>query len=198
LYCGWLISPISLMNQDDDTTPEIGDDNSAETGELTWSSDIEEDYMDHQQEILHLGQLHRGKRLHTMRAPLPKKRSRANTVIARPLLQTSQSLPVAMAPPPLKCQKLSLLYTSSESDHAPSTQALVLPKKSSGDQNIPQPKASSDQSLTSASRRTRPRHWCFQRSQVETRIFHNPRPVVIKTLHLQVVEHGSLCAMIMS
>jgi len=52
-----------------------------------------------------------------------------------------------MAPPLLKRQKSALLNKSSESDHAPSARALVLPNKSSGDQNIPQPKASSDQNV---------------------------------------------------
>jgi len=28
-----------------------------------------------------------------------------------------------------------------------------------------------------------PRHWCFPTSLVDTRIFHNPRPVVIRTFH---------------
>jgi len=52
-----------------------------------------------------------------------------------------------MAPPLLKCQKSSLLNKLSESDRAPSAWALVLPNKSSGDQNLPQPKASSDQNV---------------------------------------------------
>ena len=48
-----------------------------------------------------------------------------------------------MAPPLLKCQKSTLLNQFSESDHAPST--LVLPlHKSSGDQNVSQPKISAD------------------------------------------------------
>jgi len=49
-------------------------------------------------------------------------------------------------PPLLKCQKSALLNKSSESDHAPSAQALPQPK-SSGDQNAPQPKASADQNV---------------------------------------------------
>jgi len=51
-----------------------------------------------------------------------------------------------MPPPLLKCQKSTLLNTLSESDRAPSTQALPL-CKSSGDQNVPQPKASADQDV---------------------------------------------------
>jgi len=52
-----------------------------------------------------------------------------------------------MAPPLLKREKSSLLNKSSESDRAPSARALVLPNNSSGYQNIPQPKSSSDQNV---------------------------------------------------
>jgi hypothetical protein len=135
------------MNQDDETDQEIGDDESEDTGESTLSSDIEEDDLDHQQEVLHLGQARRDKSLRTTRVPLPKKRSRADTVIARPPLPNSRNLPAAMAPPLLKRQKSALLNKFSESDRATSGRALVLPNKSSGDQNIPQPKASSDQNV---------------------------------------------------
>src|SRR5882757_5598110 len=135
------------MNQDDETDQEIGDDESVDTGESTLPSDIEEDDLDHQQEVLHLGQARRDKSLRTRRVLLPKKRSRADTVIARPPLPNSRNLPAAMAPPLLKRQKSALLNKFSESDHATSGRALVLPNKSSGDQNIPQPKASSDQNV---------------------------------------------------
>jgi hypothetical protein len=52
-----------------------------------------------------------------------------------------------MAPPLRKCQKSFILIKFSESDRAPSARALVLPTKSSGEQNSPQPKASSDQNV---------------------------------------------------
>ena len=77
------------MNQDDETDQEIGDDESEDTGESTLSSDIEEDDLNHQQEVLHLGQARRDKSLRTTRVPLPKKRSRADTVIAHPPLPNS-------------------------------------------------------------------------------------------------------------
>jgi len=51
-----------------------------------------------------------------------------------------------MAPPLLKHQKSTILNKLSESDRAPSTQALPL-CMSSGDQNVPQPKASADQNV---------------------------------------------------
>jgi hypothetical protein len=68
----------------------IGDDGSEgeseDTGETTLSSDIKEDDLDHQQQALVLGQARRDKSSRTTRVPLPKKRSRADTVIASPLL----------------------------------------------------------------------------------------------------------------
>ena len=44
------------MNQDDKTDQEIGDYDSEDTEMSTVSSDIEEDDLDHRQEVLHLGQ----------------------------------------------------------------------------------------------------------------------------------------------
>jgi hypothetical protein len=138
------------MMQDDDTDQDIGDDESEgeseDTGETTLSSDIEEDDLDHQQQVLLLGQARRDKSSRTTRVPLPKKRSRADTVIARPLLPNPRKPPGSMAPPLLKRQKSALLNKSSESDRAPSAQALPQPK-SSGDQNALQPKASADQNV---------------------------------------------------
>jgi len=46
-YCGWLISPISLINQDDDTNQEIGDYDSEFTAESTLSSNIKEYDVNH-------------------------------------------------------------------------------------------------------------------------------------------------------
>jgi len=40
------ISPIPLLNQDEDSNQEIGDDKSDDTGKSTLSSDIEEDNLD--------------------------------------------------------------------------------------------------------------------------------------------------------
>jgi hypothetical protein len=135
------------MNQDDETDQEIGDDDSEDTGEYTLLSDIEEDNLDHQQQVLHPGQARQDKSLRNTRVSRRKKQSCANNVIGRPPLQNSRNLPAAMAPPVLKHQKSSLLNKLSKSDHAPSARALLLPNKSSGDQNSPQPKASSDQHI---------------------------------------------------
>jgi len=146
-YCGRLISLISLMNDDDDTNPQIADDDSENTGEYTFLSDINEDHLDHQQEVLHLGLMRQEKSLRTTRVPLPQKRGHADTVIACPLHPNCQNLPVAMAPPLLKCQKSSLVNKLFNSDHAPSAWALVHPNMSSGNVNIQQPKASCDQNV---------------------------------------------------
>ena len=135
------------MCHDAVTNQEIEVDDSENTRESTLSSDIKDDDFDHQQQVLHLGQARRDKALRTRRVPLPKIRSRADTVIACPLLPNSRNRPAAMAPPLLKRQKSSLLNKSSESNCAPTARALVLPNKSSGDHNIPQPKARSDQNV---------------------------------------------------
>jgi len=146
-YYGWLISPISLMNQDEDSNQEMGDDKSEDTGESTISSDIEEDDLDDQQEVLCVGLVCRDESIRTWKVPLRKKGSCANTVIACPLLPHYPTPPATIAPPLLKRQLLTLLNKLLESDHAPSTRALVLPNMSSGDQNAPQPKASRDKKV---------------------------------------------------
>jgi hypothetical protein len=66
----------------DDTYREIINEEIQGTRVSTQSSDIEEDHLDIVQEVLHLDQTLRDKRLETTRVPLPKKRSDANTVIA--------------------------------------------------------------------------------------------------------------------
>jgi hypothetical protein len=121
------------MNQNDETNQEIGDDDSEDTGESTFSSDIEEDDLNHQQVVLHLGQVRWEKSLRTTRVLLRKKQSHADTVLARPPLPKSQNLPAAMAPPLLKRQRSSVLSKLSDSDRAAFTRALVLPNKSGGD-----------------------------------------------------------------
>jgi hypothetical protein len=60
------------MNLDDETDQKIGDDESEDTGESTVSSDIEANDLDHQHEVLHLGQACRDKSLQITRVPLPK------------------------------------------------------------------------------------------------------------------------------
>jgi len=138
------------LKQGDDTDQDIGDGKSEgkseDTEESTLSSDIEEDDLDHQQEVLLLSQARRDKSLRTTRVPLPKKRSCADTVIARPLLPNSRKPPGSIAPPLLKRLKSALLNKSSESDRAPSAQVLPQPK-SSGNQHAPQPKASADRNV---------------------------------------------------
>jgi hypothetical protein len=78
------IRAIILMKQDDDDIDrEISNEESEDLGESTMSSDIEEDDLDIRQEVLHLDQARRDKKIRTIRVPLPKKCSHADTVIAR-------------------------------------------------------------------------------------------------------------------
>jgi len=69
--------------------------------------------------------------------------SHANTVSAYPPLPNSRNPAGVMAQPLLNPQKSTPLNRLFESDRAPSTKALALPK-SSGELNIPQPNASAD------------------------------------------------------
>jgi len=67
------MSPISLLNQDDDTEEELSHDESTDPGESTLSSDINEDNLDHHQKVLLLGQARWDKSLQTTKVPLPTK-----------------------------------------------------------------------------------------------------------------------------
>src|SRR5882757_5550138 len=123
-----------LMKQDDnDTDREISENESEDLGESTLSSGIEGDDLDNQLEVLHLDQVHRDKTIRTTRVPPPKKRSRADTVIARTSLRNLRHPAGAMVPPLLKRQK-STINISRESYIV---QALPLPK-AGGDLNVPQ------------------------------------------------------------
>jgi hypothetical protein len=94
------------MMHDDDTDQDIGDDESEgqsdDTREITLSSDIEKDNLDHQHQFRLLGQVYRDKSSRTTRVPFPIKGSRANTVIARPFLPNPWKPPGSMALPLLK------------------------------------------------------------------------------------------------
>jgi len=129
---------ILIKQDDDDTDQELSEDECEDLGESTLSSDIKEDDLDNQQEVLYLDQARRDKSIRTTRVPLPKKQSRADTVIARTSLPNLRHLAGALAPPLLKRQK-SAINILRESDVIPA-QALPLPK-AGGDQNVPQPKA---------------------------------------------------------
>jgi hypothetical protein len=140
------VRAIIHMKQDDDDTDreEISDDESEVLGESTLSSDIEEDDLDNQQEVLHLDQARRDKIIRTTRVPQPKKRNRADTVIARTSLPNLRHPAGAMAPPLLKRQK-STVNILRESEIVPA-QALPLPK-AGGDHSVPQPKAGGDHNV---------------------------------------------------
>jgi hypothetical protein len=130
------VRAIILMKQDDDYTDrEISNNECEDLAEFTLSSDIEEDDLDNQQKVLHLDQVRRDTTIRTTRVPLPKKRSRADTVITRTSLPNLRHPAGAMVPPLLKRQK-STINISHESDIV---QALPLPK-AGGDQNVPHQK----------------------------------------------------------
>jgi len=126
---------ILMMQDDNDTNWEISENECEDLGESTLSSDIEEDDLDNQQEVLHQDQARCDKTIQTTRVPPPRKRSRADTVIARYSLPNLRHPAGAMAPPLLKRQK-STINISRESDIV---QALPLPK-AGGDHNMPQQK----------------------------------------------------------
>jgi hypothetical protein len=103
------VRAIILMKQDDDdTNREISENKSEDLGKSTLSSNIEEDDLDNQQEVLHPDQAHRDKTIRTTRVPPPKKRSCADTVIARTSLPNLRHPAGAMAPPLLKHQKSTI------------------------------------------------------------------------------------------
>lgn len=58
------------MSQNDETNQEIGDDDSEDNGESTISCDIEDDDLDHQRKIVHVGKAHRDKSLRSTSVPL--------------------------------------------------------------------------------------------------------------------------------
>jgi len=126
---------ILMMQDDNDTDQEISENETEDLGESILLSDIKEDDLDSQQEVLHLDQAHRDKIIRTTRVPPPKKRSSADTVIARTSLPNLQH-PAGAKPPPLLKRRKSGINISRESDII---QALPLPK-ADGDQNVPKQK----------------------------------------------------------
>jgi len=135
---------VRMKQDDDDSDQELSADESENPGESTLSSDIKEDNLDNQQKVLHPDQARRDMSIRTTRVPLPKKQSRADTVIARTSLPYLRHPAGTIAPPLLKCQK-STINILPKSDVI-STQALPL-HKAGGDQNVTQPKASGDHNI---------------------------------------------------
>jgi len=113
------VCAIILTKEDDDDTDWAISENEREVpGESTLSSDIEEDHLGNQQEVLHLDQPCRDKSIRATRVPLPKKRSCADTDISYTSLRTLRHPAGALAPPMLKCQK-STINILHESDVVP-------------------------------------------------------------------------------
>jgi hypothetical protein len=91
-----------MKQDDDDVDREISNDESEDLGESTLSSDIEEDHLVIQQEVLRLDEARREKSIRTTRVPPPKKWSCADTVIARAPLPNLRHPAGPIAPPLLK------------------------------------------------------------------------------------------------
>jgi len=128
---------IIRMKQDDDNTDrEISGNESEHPGESTSTTNIEEDNLNNQEDVLHPDQACRDKTIWTTWVPLPKKWSRADTVFACTSLPNLRHPAGALAPPLLRGQK-SKINISPESYIV---QALPL-RKAGGDHNVPQPKA---------------------------------------------------------
>jgi len=66
---------IVIKQNDNDTDQKISENESEDSGESTFSSDIEDNYLPNHQDILHLNQERRDKAIRTTRVPLPQKRS---------------------------------------------------------------------------------------------------------------------------
>jgi hypothetical protein len=88
-----------------------------------------------------------------------------------------------VAPPLLKCQKSTLLNKFLESDFVPSAQAQVLPNKPCGDENVPQPKASSDQNIPQQQQATFEIAKCFINATIFT---NNPQAILSDNQYLLV------------
>jgi len=73
---------IFRKQDDDDTDRKISKNKSEDPGESTLSSNIEEDNLNDQQDVLHSDQAHHYETIQTTRVPLPKQQSSADTVIA--------------------------------------------------------------------------------------------------------------------
>jgi hypothetical protein len=91
-----------MKEDDSDNGWEISGNENEDLQRSTLSSDIKEDDLDIQQRVPHLDQVCRDNTIQTSRVPLPKKRSRADTVIARTSLPNLGHPAGAMAPPLLK------------------------------------------------------------------------------------------------
>jgi hypothetical protein len=102
-----------MKQDDDDTDWAISKNECEDLGKSTLSSDIDEDDLENQQEVLHLDKARCDKAIKTTRVPPPKKRSRADTVIARSSLPNLRHPARAMAPPLLKRQSQPSTYHAS-------------------------------------------------------------------------------------
>jgi len=135
---------IQMMQHDNDTDWEISNNEIEDPEESALSSDIEEDILYNQQEDVYQDQAHRDKTIRITQVPLPKKRSRADTLIARAVLPNLWHPAGAIAPPLLKRQKSNIIIIH-VSDVLPA-QVLPLPE-AGGNQIVSQPKAGGDHNV---------------------------------------------------
>lgn len=145
-YYRWIISPISVLKQDNDTYQEIGNGKSEGTRESTLLSEIQVDNLNYEVEVLLLGHTCRVNLIWPTRVPLRMKWSHGIRIIALPWHPRSRNSARVTAPPSLTHHMSPLLIKLSESDHAPLTQVLLLPKYCAV-QNVLHPKTGGDQTI---------------------------------------------------
>jgi len=143
LYFRWLMSPNSVMKQNDNTEQEIDTGKCEGTRESILLSDIDGDFIDHQQEVLLLCQVHQNMSLQSTNIQQSEKGIHTNTLIAHPHFRNSQNPAVDTLPPKFRLQWSMLLNELCKSDLASPIHVLQL-SKSTRDLHVSQPKASGD------------------------------------------------------
>jgi len=150
------------------------------------SSDIKDDDLDNQQELLQLDQGCRDKTIRTTKVPLPTKLNRTDTVIACTSLPNLRHPSGAIVPPLLK-RKNSTVNKLRQSEIVPA-QALPHPK-AGGDKNAPQPKAGGDYSVHQQQKATFKVAKRFMEAILFTK---TPRPIISDENYSMVDEASQL------
>jgi len=100
------IHTIYVIREDNgDTNQEISENKSGDCGKSTFSSNINADFLENLQEVLHLNLMHHDKAIQAPGVPLPKLRSCAGNVSAHKSLPNPWHPAGAIAPPLLKPKK---------------------------------------------------------------------------------------------
>jgi hypothetical protein len=96
---------MTRLEQDDvNSDQEVREHKSKDSEESTLSSNIEDDNLHNQQEILHLDQARRDNTIQSTIVPLPNKRGHSDTVVARTSLPNLRHPASTIAPLLLKHQ----------------------------------------------------------------------------------------------